>query len=307
MNEKQTVVIKNENLTESEKYLKELCDRTFLSLWSYPSLYRNQKDAFGEGKELCDLLVVFGNDVIIFSDKRVTFPQTGDLKLDWSRWYRKAVKDSAKQAWGAERWIKTFPNKIFLDKECTKSFPIHLPNVKDMKIHIVVVSHQASERCIKEFGGGSGSMMLYSNIPLYDDSNPFMISDIDDSRTFVHVLDDISLDIVLKTNDTASDFIEYLNKKEIFFRSGTPFVVAGEEDLLAFYLQTIGADGRHGFSFDSKYTGLKLEEGYWESFQCNPSRIAQLLENESSYFWDILIEKFSLHVLNGTPIQHIQE
>ena len=57
-------------ITDSERYLKNLCDHTFLSLWSYPNAYRDQKGSSkGDGKELCDLLVVFENHVIIFSDK----------------------------------------------------------------------------------------------------------------------------------------------------------------------------------------------------------------------------------------------
>lgn len=59
-----------DGITASERYLKKLCDRTFLSLWSYPNVYRDQSGASkGEGKEVCDLLVVFENHVIIFSDK----------------------------------------------------------------------------------------------------------------------------------------------------------------------------------------------------------------------------------------------
>lgn len=54
-----------DGVTESERYLKTLCDRTFLSLWSYPGVYRDQgRPGKGDGKEVCDLLVVFENHVI---------------------------------------------------------------------------------------------------------------------------------------------------------------------------------------------------------------------------------------------------
>ena len=68
-------------LTASEKVLAELCDKSFLKLRTYPNLFRKPS------KELTDLLVVFGNDVIIFSDKSCGYPNTGDADLDWSRWY----------------------------------------------------------------------------------------------------------------------------------------------------------------------------------------------------------------------------
>jgi hypothetical protein len=44
---------RSEGLTASEKILAELCDKSFLKLWSYPNLFRKPT------KELTDLLVVF--------------------------------------------------------------------------------------------------------------------------------------------------------------------------------------------------------------------------------------------------------
>ncbi len=137
-----------------------------------------------EGKELCDLLVVFGNDVIIFSDKVCAFPNTGDIELDWNRWYKRAVLQSAKQAWGAERWIRDYPNRIFLDRNCNIPFPFALPDKSQMKIHIVIVAHDASARCRKEYGG-SGSLMLHYSLPPNTSAKPFAISDLDKIKTFV--------------------------------------------------------------------------------------------------------------------------
>ena len=55
-------------LTASEKVLADICDRSFLSVWSYPNLFRTP------AKELCDVLVVFGDNVVIFSDKSCAYP-----------------------------------------------------------------------------------------------------------------------------------------------------------------------------------------------------------------------------------------
>jgi hypothetical protein len=70
---------KSKGTTPSERILAQLCEGTFLNLWSYPNLYKDQgkKGGNSDGKELCDLLVVCGNDVIIFSDKSIEFPNTG--------------------------------------------------------------------------------------------------------------------------------------------------------------------------------------------------------------------------------------
>ena len=120
-------VIRAEGITRAERYLQRLCERSFLTLWSYPGVFRDQKTGGkGDGKELCDLLVVFGDDVLVFSDKSCSFPATGNPQLDWSRWFRKAVLKSAEQVWGAERWLRANPNRIFLDRACTQTLPFEI-------------------------------------------------------------------------------------------------------------------------------------------------------------------------------------
>jgi hypothetical protein len=89
--------------TASERYLAALADRTFLNLWSYPNLFVDRKKGGkGAGKELCDLLVVCGDDVIIFSDKSIEWPDGPDFKTIWSRWYRRAIEKSVAQIGGAD-------------------------------------------------------------------------------------------------------------------------------------------------------------------------------------------------------------
>ena len=96
----QPTVSRSRGSTPSEERLARLCERAFLRLWSYPSVYRNQVDGSGatQGKEVADLLVVFDDDILIFSDKDCAFPNTGNLRLDWSRWYRRAILRSAERS-----------------------------------------------------------------------------------------------------------------------------------------------------------------------------------------------------------------
>lgn len=89
------VIQRSGGITPSEQYLKKLCDHAFLSLWSYSNIYRDQGPG-DQGKELCDLLVVFENHILIFSDKYVNFPSSGNIRLDWGRWFKRAVYASAK-------------------------------------------------------------------------------------------------------------------------------------------------------------------------------------------------------------------
>ena len=64
-----------EGTTKSERTLTRLARKAFLSLWSYPNVYSDEgrSNGKGDGKELVDLLVVFGNDVLLFSDKDCAF------------------------------------------------------------------------------------------------------------------------------------------------------------------------------------------------------------------------------------------
>ena len=292
-----------EGVTDAERYLAKLCRRSFLSLWSYPGVFRDQgrTDGKGDGKEVCDLLVVFDNHVIIFSDKDCHFQDGINLRVAWARWFRKAVLSSAKQVWGAERWIRDFPTRLFLDRKCTKPFPINLPKPDEAIFHRIVVAHDASRAC-KAVLGGSGSLML--NNTLIGDAHlsgmPFMIGRLDENRGYVHVFDDTTLQIVMSTLDTVSDFTAYLVKKEKFLTSGMLVSAAGEEHLLATYLKYLNKDGEHDFGIPSGYDAVSLGEEIWENFANSPERKAQIAHNAISYAWDQLIEKFAHHLMTGT-------
>jgi hypothetical protein len=292
---------RSEGVTVSEKYLKHLCEHTFLRLWSYPGIYRDQSSGGGanDGKEVCDLLVVFGKHIIIFSDKNCEFPDTGELDLDWMRWVKRAVLKSANQLYGAERWIKTFPNRLFVDRGCSQPVPISLPDVTNANFHRIVVAHGAAERCRKELGG-SGSLMIHTDIigdmhlrKMEDGGLPFAIGQINPQKGYIHVLDDFTVNILLKTLDTVSDFVSYLEKKEDLILSGVEVLIPGEEDLLGFYFKNLNEKKEHDFILDKDINWVLLEEGFWEDFLKSPQYRYQLEANRVSYAWDALIENFS--------------
>jgi len=282
-------ITRSEGVTAAEKYLAKLCKHSFLSMWSYPGVFRDQKAAAGgkgDGKELCDLLVVFENHVIIFSDKDCRFDDTGDLQVAWARWFKKAIQNSAKQVWGAERWIRQFPNRFFLDRRCTIPFPINLPNPAKMIVHRIVVAHDASRACKQQLGG-SGSLMIDSGLVGEAHLNmPFTIGQIDPAKGYVHVFDDTTLDIVMSTLDTITDFTVYLTKKEQFLTGNKIVMAAGEEELLAIYLRKLNRAGEHDFVIPGGYDCLSFPEGFWDEFVRSPERQAQIESDRISYSWD---------------------
>ncbi|MGI4734180.1 MAG: hypothetical protein ACRYG7_03285 [Janthinobacterium lividum] len=305
---------KNPGGTLAEQYLAELGERSFLTLWSYVSPFRNQSfSAQGsEGKELCDMLVVFDEHVIIFSSKHCDYPTTPNPVLNWSRWYKRAVAAAADQLYGAERWLKQHPDRVYLDKACQHPFPVPLPALAAMKVHRIVVAHGASEPCQAEFGG-TGSLILDNQVQgaaHYDTQRftpePFTLGLVDPTKEYVHVFDDASLAAVMRMLDTVSDFVDYLEKKEaLLSKRGLKVWAAGEDDLLAYYLRNTDHDeasptfGRHIFPVTPGYDGLRIAEGFWSDFIVSSHYQARRKADQVSYAWDGLIKFIYEHTDDG--------
>jgi hypothetical protein len=59
-------IMRGAGVTGSERFLAQLAEHSFLNLWSYPNVVIDKKlGGVGDGKEMCDLLVVCGDDVLI--------------------------------------------------------------------------------------------------------------------------------------------------------------------------------------------------------------------------------------------------
>jgi hypothetical protein len=296
----------------SESYLADLAELTFLDLWSYPNVYNDKRATpNGSGQELCDLLVVCGDHVLIFSCKNISWPETDDFNRAWSRWFRRAIKDSAKQIRGAQRWIDQFPQRVFVDRMCTQSVPLRLPPKERRKVHGIVVALGAGEACRKYFKGGIGSLILDASLSgdehLADDTQPFFVGDVNPHGSFIHVFDDATLGIAMRELDTITDFTSYLTRKEAAIRSGRLGWAFGEEDVLAYYATHTNPRGEHDFtkpdgSLLEPRDVLVLEEGIFTSLLSNPQYVAKKAADEVSYVWDRLILRFTRHLLQGTNI-----
>jgi len=246
------------NMTCSEKLVAKLCKKTFLSLWSYPNPKRADTN-----KELCDLLVISNPYVIVFSVKEIIIRDSRNYEVDSKRWLNKAVEESCRQIYGAERALKR--NVQILSKD--KREIIELPKSKKIKIFRVAVAIGRGDRFPLSFG--------------------------DFGKGFVHVFDETSLQIILRELDTITDFIDYLRKKELFYKSNTKTIMAGEENLLAVYL----ADGRQ---FPTNYTTVIIDGDTWNGFVKKKEYIRRKEEDKMSYIWDGIIEEFYDHFRKAT-------
>jgi len=291
-----------------------LSDHSFLNLWSYPNIYIDKKqNGRGAGRELCDLLVVCGAHVLIFSDKHIDWPETGDLNVAWCRWFRRAVRESVKQVRGAERWIAQFPQRLFIDKGCTAPLPVTFPSPEHRKVHCIVIANGATKACRDFFKGGTGTFLIRPELRDSDHENstspnylPFAIGDVDTKQTFVHVFNEVSFEIAMKELDTIADFTGYLDKKFRFIRSGHLLSAEGEEDLLAYYMTHMSGTEEHDFTSPDNQPWRDGEAitiaGAFMNLQANPRYIAKKAADKISYAWDELINVFTRPMMDGTVV-----
>ena len=294
--------------TPSERALAGLARRAFLSLWSYPNVFTDEgrSKGKGDGKELCDLLVVFGNDVLLFSDKDCAYQSNVDVAVAWPRWYRSAIDKSARQLAGAEKFIKAFPKRVFLDKSCQAPLPVELPHSSVARYYLIAVTRGSHFPARQYFGGGSsGSVMLLTEVvgKAEHEKTPFHVGFPLESRRFVHVLDELTVDILLEELDTVPDLVNYLKRKEEFMQQPAVIVsVPGEEELLARYQSTM-RDDAHAFPKVPKGVNcVALPEGDWTVYAASPQRAAKKEADEISYLWDALIEHQSSFIRSGKAI-----
>jgi hypothetical protein len=295
--------------TPTENQLLNLARDSFLSLWSFPNVYTDEGRRGGnsDGKELCDLMVVFGDDVLLFSDKNCAFPLIDNLNLAWNRWYRRAVEKSAKQLSGAESWITRFPARVFLDAKCSENLPVQLPPADRRRVHMIAVAHGASEAAIKHWHsmapGSTGTPIIDTSlVGRQHEDKPFVVGWPLENKRFVHVFDGDTISLILRKLDTLSDFVDYLNKKQdLFEKSGCEFLIMGEEELLAAYLTNIDPKtNEHRFqSFPPDHL-VYLGEGYWSKLEVNAGYRSRAEANKISYLWDDLIEYQASHMIHGS-------
>ncbi|MBE1161108.1 hypothetical protein [Dyella acidiphila] len=234
-------IVKKTGTTPSEQYLSAKADQIFSPLWPYSSLFRDDGcSANGTGKELVDLLLHFNGHIVLFSDKNIAFPADPNVDMAWRRWYKSSVVKSVEQLYGAKMCIQRKENGLFLDEKCQKPFPFDISTGNPV-FHLVAVTHNSSEAARKYFesceGESDGSLKCRLQMDVDDAaSHPFTVPGFDGSKTFVHVFDGATLDLVLDELSTATDFIHYLSEKERAVRSGNLIIAMDEKDILASYL-----------------------------------------------------------------------
>ena len=291
------VITKSKGVTPTERLLADLCEKSFLKLWSYPNPVKDDRD------ELCDLLAVFEDHIFIFFDRESKqFEKTEtDFLVSWSRWKKKAIDSQIRTAHGAERYIRS-GRKIFLDAGLNVEFPIDI-NIEKMIVHKFIVAHGAKEACKKSADDNVyGSLgIIYGNVG-EQFQLPFII-DISKENP-VHVLDSHNCPIIFSELDAISDFVSYLRAKLEAISSLDFLVYCGEEDLLAHYFLNFDEIKKKHFigTTEGDIDGVMIGEGEWNDFLKSEIYIRKKSADKVSYLWDDIIQRTCQHTLDGTLI-----
>lgn len=247
-------------MTPSEKYVASLCRKSFLPFWNFPNPIGKKN------KELCDVLIVCGNYILIISVKDIQVSNHNDKNIQYERWVKKAVEDSAKQIYGAERFLKNTDN-LFARNRKNK---IRLPKKENRIILRIAIA----------FGS----------------KNTFPLPYGDFGQGFVHVFDEETTAILLSELDTITDFTNYLVGKEKFL-NGKYFSMPKESDFLAFYIQT-------GLDVDEKVDALVSDGSLWHSYVESEEYVDWQKLLPQSYIWDYMITQlYDYHISNETSDQ----
>lgn len=233
----------------AEEFVFSLAQKSFLTDWCYLNPELPNK------KELCDLLIIFGDIAIIWQIK--------DLKKGKDGKYSKTkVEKNLKQIMGAKRSLFELKEKIILKnpRRGEEEFDPKLIN------EIYLISALVGE--------GEDYFEFVKKI----------------KGKIIHVLNRPGTEILLNELDTIDDFINYLKEKESLISSDINITLSGgEEELLAYYL----VNGR-SFDEIKKHNCIMIQEGCWKNLQRKAEYIAKKEEDKISYFWDFLIDKAHL-------------
>lgn len=231
---------------KAEAFVQELAQKTFLTDWCYPN------PILPDGKESCDLLVVFDDIAIIWQIK--------NLKLGADGKYKASEKqNNLLQLKGARR-------KLFELKT-----PIELINPRRGK---------------ERFDASSIHYIYLISVLLGQGENLGVFAE-DINEHIVHVFTTDFTQIILNELDTISDFIRYLRDKEEFLKKEQCItIMGGEEELLAYYLSH-----DRSFKELYVAGLLTIDEGFWSKLSTTKAYINKKKEDKISYGWDGIINR----------------
>lgn len=282
-----------------EDFVNRIAFNYFIEHWCYPS----PKDENGDKKEICDLLILFSDSLIIISVKNYKF------KDFYSRYFRRTIDKAVKQIYGAERKLFNNDREIFIKHPKRKIE--RFPKEKIKNIHRVIIN-------------------LGEGVRFY----PFNKET--KNEKFITLLDKEAFQTIIQELDTIPDFLEYLRKREELFSDKTVTILPAEEndfpaetakqffeyaqqqfnptehqsilisgtehDLLAHYLKNQRTFPEYIKS--REYNGMLVQlDGNWEDYNQRKQVKTKRNLDKNSYFLDELVKREILTNIDENSIE----
>lgn len=247
----------------AEKYIDKLASRAYLRYWCYP----NPTDENGTGKEICDLLILFGDTAVIISVKHYE-----PCHPDYKRFNRNVIKKSSRQLLGAYRKLFESKTSIFIKHP---SRDIEEFNKDDYKnIHLLTVN--------------TGIRFEH-----------YEHTDTNTGKRIINILDSQVFSTITSELDTISDLVEYLNEREkIFSVLKDTKIKCDEKDLLAIFLLN-NRKFPDEFYTEDMIIQSENARGAWKEYIVNKSVIIKKMQDDKSYFIDKIVDENILNERDG--------
>ncbi len=229
---------------KAEAFVHELTEKSMFSDWCY------RNPMLKPGVELCDMLIVFDDIVVIIQIKDLK------LKKDGTPNIKDQVKN-IKQLHGAYRQLMELKTPVTLNNP-RRGDEIFDPGIVKRVFMISILTGESSD------------------IECYE------VSD----KAIVHVFDREFTEIIMNELDTVADLLGYLDQKEKVLRGGSTIKLReGEKDFLAYFINQ-----KRDLSGIVNNTALVIDEDIWQQYDTAKDVIAKREADRISYAWDQLIE-----------------
>jgi len=176
-----------------ESIVNEVASKTYLKYWCFP----NPKHENATKKEICDLLILFKNTIIIISIKNY------DFKGKYERYFRNTLKKAISQIYGAERKLFNSNLKIIFRHPLKGEFLFNSKSYNS--VHRIIVN--------------------INNEPLF-----YPGGTLTKNNDFIHIFNWNAFREIVNELDTIPDLINYLNCRENTFKDKELLLLIGEED-----------------------------------------------------------------------------
>lgn len=245
---------------EGEDFVQFLAEKSYLKYWCFP----NPMDLEGDGKEICDFLILFYDTAIIISVKNY------NVNGNYDRFVNKVIGKSTKQLFGAQRKFKQ-RSKIKLKHEIQGE--VEFDTTKFENIFKITIS-------------------------VGEDFEHYELVDYHDEKGIVNIFNRETAGIIFNELDTIKDLVEYLKAREnLLLHNIENGCNCSEKDLIAHFVTN--AREFHSKLLDNFSEESKNLQGKWNHYLEQRQVILKKLEDEKSYFIDRIVKNDILPMQNG--------